>query len=180
MFDEGILWPGAGLLDAPRHFHEVNRFTARKAWLAGDAEGEGAAWLWQQRRAAGEPRPELMVQLIHGDPAVANPDSMRLVDAAGDDLVLTSVNPDASEWRAYMRYSDLLFRHLIPVYESRATTPPGLLARLAREQAVRFMVGESELDLDGEEAVLSTEPNRRELRFLLGFSFWELRQLLRF
>jgi hypothetical protein len=121
-----------------------------------------------------------MVQLIQGDPAVVNPDSMRLVDAAGDDLVLATVNPDASEWRDSMRYSDLLFRHLIPVYESRATTPPGALARLTREQAVTFIVGNDELDLDGDEAVLSIDPNRRELRHVLGFSFWELRQLLRF
>ena len=180
LFDEGILWPGAGFIDAPLGFHGINRFTARKAWLGGDAEGEGAAWLWRQSRAAGEQRANLMVQLIQGDPAVVNPDSMRLVDAAGDDLVLATVNPDASEWRDSMRYSDLLFRHLIPVYESRATNPPGALARLTREQAVTFIVGNDELDLDGDEAVLSIDPNRRELRHVLGFSFWELRQLLRF
>ena len=180
LFDEGVLWPGDGLLDAPRAFHGINRYTVRKAWLGGDAEGEGAAWLWRQSLAAGEQRASLMVQLIHGDPAVVNPDSMRLVDAAGDELTLATVNPDASEWREYMRYSDLLFRHLIPIYESRATTPPGALARLSREQAVAFIIGSTELDLDGDGAVLSLEPNRRDLRFLLGFSFWELRQLLRF
>ena len=180
LFDEGILWPGAGFLDAPRQFHEINRFTARKAWLGGDAESEGAAWMWRQARTAGQKRAALMVQLIKGDPAVVNPDSMRLVDAAGDELILATINPDASEWRESMRYSDLLFRHLIPVYESRANTSPGVLARLVREQAVTFIVGDDELDLDGDGAILSTEPNRRELRHLLGFSFWELRQLLRF
>ena len=180
LFDEGILWPGAGLLDAPLWFHEINRFTARRAWLAGDAEGEGAAALWRQKRALGEPRAEVMVQLVQGDPAVVNPDSMRLVDAAGDDMTLALINPDATGWRDSMRFSDLLFRHLIPVYESRAAYAPGALARLARDQAVAFIASDEELDLDGEEDALSLLPNRRELRFLLGFSFWELRQLLRF
>jgi len=66
------------------------------------------------------------------------------------------------------------------VYESRAAYAPGALARLARDQAVAFIASDEELDLDGEEDALSLLPNRRELRFLLGFSFWELRQLLRF
>ena len=79
-----------------------------------------------------------------------------------------------------MRFSDLLFRHLISVYESRAGYAPGDLARLSRAQAVAFIAGQEDLDLDGDDQALSVLPNRRELRFLLGFNFWELRRLFRF
>ena len=37
-----------------------------------------------------------------------------------------------------------------------------------------------ELDLDGDEPALRLDASRAELRQLLGFSFWELRRLLRF
>ena len=148
--------------------------------MAGDAEGEGAAALWQQARAAGSERAELMVQLVRGDPAVVNPDSMRLVDAAGDDALLSLIDPDQTEWRASMRYSDLLYRHLIPVYDARVGSPPGDLARLARAQMAAFIVGAEDVDLDGDEATITLSPERRALRFLLGFDFWELRQLWRF
>jgi hypothetical protein len=180
LFDEGILWPGDGLSEAPPGFQGINRYTARRAWLAGDAEGEGAAALWQQARASGETRAELMVQLLRGDPAVVNPDSMRLVDAAGDDILLALIDPDQTEWRGSMRYSDLLFRHLIPIYDARPGFPPAALAQLARSQMAAFITGADELDLDGEETVIVLNPARRALRFLLGFDFWELRQLLRF
>ena len=180
LFDEGILWPGAGLLDAPLAFHGVNRFTARKAWLGGDAEGEGAAALWRRARAEGAARAEVMVQLIKGDPDVTNPDSMRLVDAAGDELVLSVVDPDALGWRDSMRFADLIFRHLIPVYSARGATPPSLIAGLSRAQVAAYLSGLDELDLDGDEPALRLDASRAELRQLLGFSFWELRRLLRF
>jgi hypothetical protein len=180
LFDEGILWPGAGLIDAPESFHGINRYTARRAWLAGDAEGEGAAALWRLARAAGDTRAELFVQLVAGDPAVVNPDSMRLVDAAGDEAKLGLVVPGATDWRSVMRYSDLFYRHLIPLYEGRVNFAPAQLARLARQQVINFIGGEQDLDVDGEESALVMNPDRRELRFLLGFDFWELRQLHRF
>jgi hypothetical protein len=180
LFDEGILWPGAGLIDAPEFFQEINRYTARRAWLAGDAEGEGAAALWRLARAAGEPRAELLVQLVAGDPAVVNPDSMRLVDAAGDEAQLALIVPEATDWRLVMRYSDLFYRHLIPLYEGRVGFAPAQLARLARQQVVNYIGGEQPLDVDGDESAFVMAPDRRELRFLLGFDFWELRQLYRF
>ena len=180
LFNEGILWPGDSVLDAPLGFQGINRYTARRAWLAGDAEGEGAAALWRHARAAGETRAEVMVQLLRGDPAVVNPDTMRLVDAAGDALLLAMIDPDQTEWRASMRYGDLIYRHLIPVYDGRSGYPPADLAHLARQQMAAFIAGADDVDLDGEEPVVTLNPERRALRFLLGFDFWELRQLWRF
>ena len=124
-------------------------------------------------------RAEVMVQLIKGDPDVTNPDSMRLVDAAGDELVLSVVDPDALGWRLDAFCGSHL-RHLIPVYSARGSTPPSLIAGLSRAQVAAYLSGLDELDLDGDELTLRLDASRAELRQLLGFSFWELRRLLRF
>ena len=79
-----------------------------------------------------------------------------------------------------MRYSDLFYRHLIPTFLGQTGYAPADLARLARAQMVAFIQGDQEADADGEGAAVLLEPDRQSLRFLLGFDFWELRQLLRF
>jgi dienelactone hydrolase len=180
LFEEGIVWPGGPNLVAPPFFQGINRYTARRAWLAGDAEGEGAAHLWRLQRDQGALRADVSIQLITGDPAVVNPDSMRMVDAAGPDAVLSVVDPGATAWRAMMRYSDLFYRHLIPTFLGQMGYAPADLARLMRAQMVAFIQGEPEADVDGEGAAILLEPDRQSLRFILGFDFWELRQLLRF
>jgi hypothetical protein len=180
LFEEGITWPGDSWLDAPQAFHGINRYTVRRTWLAGDADGEGAAHLWRLARAAGQPRPELLIQLVSGDPAVANPDSMRMIDAAGAEAILALVQPDATGWRATLGLSDLYFRHLVPLMHGRVGYPPADLGRLARAQVIAFLAGADDLDLDADAEALQLQPDRRALRFLLGFDFWELRRLYRF